>query len=74
MDPADIGRMISEQSDQSEIDTIQAQYDERIKNIEGYRRKIKELQKSGADDATISYYREQLGIALEETRGLKKAA
>lgn len=72
MDPADIGRMISEQSDQSEIDTIQAQYDERIKNIEGYRRKIKELQKSGADDATISYYREQLGIALEETRGLKK--
>ena len=61
-----------EQSDQSEIDTIQAQYDERIKNIEGYRKKIKELQKSGSDDATISYYREELGIALEETRGLKK--
>lgn len=72
MDPADIGKMLSEKSDQTEIDSIQAQYDERIKNIEGYRKKIKELQKSGGDDATISYYREQLGIALEETKGLKK--
>lgn len=72
MDPTELGRMLSARSEQTEIDAIQAQYDERIKNIEGYRKKIKELQKSGSDDATISYYREQLGIALEETRGLKK--
>ena len=71
MDPADIGKMLSEKSDQAEIDAIQKQYDERIKNIEGYRNKIKELQKSGADGATISYYREQLGIAINETKGLK---
>ena len=71
MNAADITKMIAEKSDQTEIDTIQAQYDERLKNIEGYRKKIKALQKSGADDATISYYREQLGIALVQTKGLK---
>ena len=64
-------KMLAEKSDQAEIDSIQADYDERIKNIEGYRNKIKELQKSGADGATISYYREQLGIAINETKGLK---
>lgn len=71
MDPTELGKMLSAQSDQAEIDAIQKQYDERIKNIEGYRNKIKELQKSGADGATISYYREQLGIAINETKGLK---
>lgn len=71
MDPKDLGKMLSEKSDQTEIDTLQAQYDERIKNIEGYRKQIKKLTSEGADDSTISYYREQLGIALEETKGLK---
>lgn len=71
MDPNDIGKMLSEKSDQAEIDAIQKQYDERIKNIEGYRKKIKELQKSGGDDISISYYREQLGIAINETKLLK---
>lgn len=71
MDPTELGKMLSVQSDQAEVDAIQKQYDERIKNIEGYRKKIKELQKSDGDAASISYYREQLGIALEETKGLK---
>lgn len=74
MDPTDIGKMLSEKSDQTEIDTIQAQYDERIKNIEGYRNKIKELEGKDLRQVApaLNYYREQLGIALEETRGLKK--
>ena len=74
MDPADIGKMLSEKSDQAEKDTIQAQYDERIKNIEGYRKKIKELE--GKDERQagweLKYYNEQLSIAVEETKGLKK--
>jgi tape measure domain-containing protein len=74
MDPVDIGKMLSEKSDQAEKDTIQAQYDERIKNIEGYRKKIKELE--GKDERQagweLKYYNEQLSIAVEETKGLKK--
>lgn len=74
MDPTELGRMLSERSDQAEIDAIQAQYDERIKNIEGYRKKIKELE--GKDERQtgpeLSYYRDQLQIAIEETKGLKK--
>lgn len=71
MDPTELGKMLSAQSDKAEVDAIQKQYDERIKNIEGYRKKIKELQKSGGDDASISYYREQLGVAINETKLLK---
>lgn len=71
MDPADIGKMLSEKSDKAENDAIQAQYDERIKNIEGYRTQIKKLTSEGADSATISYYREQLGVAINETKLLK---
>lgn len=71
MKPEDIQTMIAERSDQVEIETVQKQYEERIKNIEGYRKKIKELQKSGADSATISYYREQLGQAIADSKVLK---
>lgn len=71
MDPTELGKMLSAQSDQAEIDAIQAQYDERIKNIEGYRKKIKELQEAGADSATISYYRDELKAAINETKLLK---
>ena len=59
MDSGDLNRMISEREDQVETQALQDQYNERIKNIEGYRKKIKELQDSG-DDASISYYRDEL--------------
>jgi len=73
MDPADIGKMLSEKSDQTEQGTIQAQYNERIKNIEAYRKKIKELE--GKDERQVggetTYYKEQLNIAIKETKLLK---
>lgn len=71
MKPEDIEAMIAERSDQVEIETVQNRYEELTKNIEGYRKKIKELVKAGADSATISYYRERLGQALADTKALK---
>ena len=71
MNPEDIQAMIAEREDSVEAETVKARYEERIKNIEGYRAKIKELQKSGADNATISYYRNELGKALAETKVFK---
>lgn len=71
MKPADIEAMIAERSDQVEIETVRNRYEELTKNIEGYRKKIKELVKDGADDAEISYYRKQLGQALADSKVLK---
>ena len=42
--------MISEREDQVEVQALQDQYNERIKNIEGYRKEIKRLQKEGGDN------------------------
>ena len=71
MDSGDLNRMISAREDQVEAQTLQDQYNERIKNIEGYRKKIKELQKTGGDDVSISYYRGELKKAIEDTKLLK---
>ena len=54
MDSGDLNRMISEREDQVETQTLQDQYNERIKNIEGYRKEIKRLQKEGGDNVLIS--------------------
>lgn len=74
MDSNELGRMLSERNEQEGINYIQDQYDERIKNIEAYRKKIKELE--GKDERQagweLKYYNEQLSIAVEETKGLKK--
>lgn len=71
MKPEDIQALIAEREDEMDAELIKARYEERIKNVEGYRAKIKELQKSGADNATISYYRNELGKAIAETKVLK---
>lgn len=73
IDSGDLNRMISEREDQVETQALQDQYNERIKNIEGYRNKLKEL--SGKDSrqvgGEVAYYTEQLNIALKETKLLK---
>jgi tape measure domain-containing protein len=71
MKPEDIEALFAERSDQVEIETVRNRYEELTKNIEGYRKKIKELVTDGADSATISYYREQLGKALAGSKVLK---
>lgn len=71
MDSSDLNRMISEREDQVEVQTLQDQYNERIKNIEGYRKEIKRLQKEGGDNVLISYYRDELKKAIEDTNLLK---
>ncbi|GEM_PF-4545219 len=71
MDSSDLNRMISEREDQVEVQTLRDQYNERIKNIEGYRKEIKRLQKEGGDNVLISYYRDELKKAIEDTNLLK---
>lgn len=76
MKPEDLVKMLNEQADVNEKSDIQKQYQDQLNAVKAYQDKIKQLQNKDIREpgvsGELSYYREQLGVALKSAEKLKE--
>lgn len=74
MSASEIQSMRNKKADEDHKSEIKRKYEEQLANIEGFRKKIKELSDKDERQAgpELSYYRKQLQIGLLQAESLKK--